>query len=482
MYCSIGSYSNYEKGAMRQGIWTSYLHGIVDKKNGESYQKIFSYFFPEFITSLIIFALPFWIDSVFISWLRSTPAYATLGVTNNALHLFFKIAEAFSVGSVIMVGNYNGLHEYKKAGKIFKDAFWLTISCGAFFAVTLYFTAYLFLHWLNASSEIIELGIPFWQLRAVGVFFTFCYLAFIGFLRGIKNTRTPMCIFLIGAIVFTFFDYGLIFGAFGLPAMGFNGSACASVIQSIVMTIAASFFVFADKRYRPFAINLFASSPSSASYYKELFLVMWPVVVDKATLAFAYIWLNKMINCMGTCTTATFCVIKDLERFAFLPAIAFAQIITFLVSNDHGIHNWVGIKTNLKKIIFLASVMVFFILGIFSLNSGTLLKIFDKNGDFTDLTVRIFPILSVLVFFDLLQLIFSGALRGAGDVKIVMWTRLAICIGYFFPVSYFLSGLPIADPAVKFLLIYGSFYVGNGLMSIIYINRFRGPQWKTQDL
>jgi Na+-driven multidrug efflux pump len=90
--------------------------------------------------------------------------------------------------------------------------------------------------------------------------------------------------------------------------------------------------------------------------------------------------------------------------------------------------------------------------------------------------------LSVLVFFDLVQLILSGALRGAGDVKVVMWTRLAVCIGYFFPVSYFLTNLPIADPALKFLLIYGSFYVGNGLMSIVYINRLRGAKWKAQEL
>ena len=112
---------------MKQGIMASYFAGIVDKQHGESYWQIFRYFLPEFITSFVIFALPFWIDSYFISCLNSTPAYATLGTTNNALHLFFKIAEAFSIGSVIMVGNFNGLHEYKKAGKVFRDAFWITV-------------------------------------------------------------------------------------------------------------------------------------------------------------------------------------------------------------------------------------------------------------------------------------------------------------------------------------------------------------------
>jgi putative MATE family efflux protein len=467
---------------MKQGLLASYFAGIVDRHHGESYWRIIRYFLPEFITSFVIFALPFWIDSFFISCLKSTPAYATLGTTNNALHMLFKIAEAFSIGAVIMVGNFNGLHEFKKAGNVFRDAFWATILFGALFAVILYFTAFFILGWLNASAEITALAIPFWRLRAIGVFFTFVYLAFIGFLRGIKNTRTPMYIFVIGAAVFIFFDYGLIFGMFGLPKIGFNGSAWASVLQSIIMSIAAALFVLCDKRYKQFGIDLFSVFKEGTAYFKELLTIIWPVAVDKASLAFAYIWLNKMLNTMGTCSTATFCVVKDLERFAFLPAIALAQVITFLVSNDLGIHNWAGIKSNIKKVLFLGSIMVFSILALFSIFSGSLLKIFDKNGDFTELTVRIFPILSVLVFFDLLQLILSGALRGSGDVKIVMWTRLAICIGYFFPVSYFLAGLPIADPAIKFLLVYGSFYVGNGLMSIVYINRFRGPKWKSHEL
>ena len=177
--------------------------------------------------------------------------------------------------------------------------------------------------------------------------------------------------------------------------------------------------------------------------------MVWPVAIDKATLAFAYVWLSKMLNTMGTCSTASFCAVKDLERFAFLPAIALAQVITFLVSNDHGIHNWVGIKRNIKKVVFLASIMVFSILATFSFFSKSLLSIFDKNGDFTEMTVKIFPILSVLVFFDLVQLVLSGALRGAGDVKVVMWTRLAVCIGYFFPVSYFLSSATNRRSCIK---------------------------------
>jgi Na+-driven multidrug efflux pump len=190
-------------------------------------------------------------------------------------------------------------------------------------------------------------------------------------------------------------------------------------------------------------------------------------MIDKAILAFAYIWLNKMINSMGVCASASFCAIKDLERFAFLPAIALAQIITFLVSNHYGKGDWLAIKSTIKKIIILACIMVFSMLALFSIKPELLMQLFDKKGDFSAMTSQIFPLLSVLVFFDLLQLLLAGALRGAGDVKIVMWTRICICLGYFVPISYWLSRLPIRNVTVQFLLIYASFYLGNGLMSVV---------------
>jgi MATE family multidrug resistance protein len=202
-------------------------------------------------------------------------------------------------------------------------------------------------------------------------------------------------------------------------------------------------------------------------------------VLDKAIMAWAYVWLGKMISSMGTCGLAAFCVVKDMERISFLPAVAFAQVITFLVSNDVGIENWDSVKSNVKKVLFLATLMVSTILVLFIYNQSFIVTIFDKKGEFSDIAMQVFPLLSVFVLFDLLQLILSGALRGAGNVHIVMIVRFVTCFFYFVPVSYFLSQSNFDSIALKLALIYGSFYFGNALMSIWYIRRFRSEGWKT---
>ncbi|MFI5332980.1 MAG: MATE family efflux transporter [Candidatus Babeliales bacterium] len=237
-------------------------------------------------------------------------------------------------------------------------------------------------------------------------------------------------------------------------------------------------YVLYTRRYKKYEISLLSVFTEKTAY-KDILRLSFPVILDKAALAFAYIWLCAMIKPLGTAGVATFAVLKDMERFALVPAIACAQIITFLVSNDLGIQNWEGIKSNIKKVVFLASIMVFAILAVFICYTSSIVQCFDRNCEFTDLASRVFPIISVLVFFDLLQLVLSGALRGAGNVKLVMTVRLLVCGFYFLPISYILSQLPIEDTTLKLVLIYGSFYIGNALMSIVYINRFRSEDWKT---
>lgn len=462
---------------MKKGLLASYFAGIRDYTYGESYATIIRYFMPEFVTALLLYSVPIWIEGSFISQLKSTPTYATLGATNNLIHFLVKLAEGFSVGTLILAGQFNGRHNYKEAGKSVRDAFFVTLFMGIIITSLLYFGAYWVYYWFGVPEEIINLGVPYLRIRSLSIFFMFVYFAFVGFLRGIKNTRVPMNIYIAGTFILLALEYALIFGKFGFPEMGLQGAAIAAVFQFAFMAIAAIIYIVYNKETAKYGVELFTSLKST-SYIKEIFTLSWPVVLDKTALATAYIWLLKLVAPMGTSIVATFCVVKDMERFAFAPAVAFASVITFLVSNDYGRKNWQAIKSNLKKTIFLASFFVMSILVIFSLMPHTIIGLFDKKGEFIGLAARAFPLVSMMAFFDLLQIVLCGALRGAANVKMVMLVRVLVLSCFFVPVSYFISIMPIQDQVIKFLLIYSSFYFGNAIMSAIYINRFRSEEWK----
>lgn len=468
-----------DKKLPKKQLFASYVHGITDEKHGESYNRILRYFLPEWVTMLFLYSVLYLLDARWIADLKSTSMYATIGITNTLLHFLIKMGEGFSVGSIIVAGQYNGKKKFHEVGRTLVDSFWVTTLGGAGVAIMLYFSAYWIYYFYGVPEKMIQLGTPFLKIRAVSFFFMFMYFSLIAYLRGIKNTKIPMIIFMIGGLLFLVCDYGLIFGAFGFPKMGLCGSALASTIQYTFMALLALGYVMFHPANKKYGIALL-SGVSSWEHIKRLIHLSWPVMLDKTSIALAYIWLGYLLAPMGKYVLASYAVIKDLERFAIQPAAGFAQVVTFLVSNASGVYDWEGIKSNIKKCVFLASLFVFSFLLVFSLWPNVFMHLFDQKGKFTGFAARAFPYLSILVFFDLLQLILAGALRGAANVKLVMLVRVLVCLLFFVPVSWYISRMTFENDILKFLLIYGSFYCGSGLMSMVYIWRFRGERWKSK--
>lgn len=461
---------------MKNGLVKSFVDGINDKDHGETYRTIIRYFLPELVTTLLLNSLPWVIDCFFIGCLSSTPSFAAVGANKTLLNLLTKIAESFMIGTVILAGQFNGAREFTKAGKSLKNSFWVTVIIGAGLAVVLYFGAYLIYYSMGVPQDVLSAGIRYLQLRAIGLFLTFIYFSFSGFLRGIKDTKTPMLIFIAGSITFVIFDYFLIFGVGPIAPMGLVGSALAAIIQYGVMALLSGAYVLFSKKTRSYAIDLF--SWPDMGYIKEFISLSWPVMIDKSILAFSYVVLYTRLAPMGTNVLAAFGAVREMEHFSFLPALAFANIISLLVSNDVGSRRWHGIKSNIKKVLLMATCFVFSILAVLSLFSRIIVHFLDKRGDFTIFVVHVFPIISILLFFDLLQVILAAALRGAAQVRVVMVTRIVFLI-YFVPVSAWLSHIHTRND-IKFILIYSFFYVGSLLMSIFYVYWFRSGRWQTQ--
>ncbi|MEE9408355.1 MAG: MATE family efflux transporter [Polaribacter sp.] len=92
----------------------------------------------------------------------------------------------------------------------------------------------------NASDQILEYCITYFNIRIFGFPFSLFVFAIFGTFRGLQNTFYPMIIAIIGALLNIVLDIILVYGIEGyIPAMHIEGAAYASVIAQIVMAIIA---------------------------------------------------------------------------------------------------------------------------------------------------------------------------------------------------------------------------------------------------
>ncbi len=424
------------------------------------------------------------INFSFIACIDTSLCNSTLFITNSLFHFITKIGEGFSVGLVVLCGRYNAAKHYKEAGQLLSNAFWLTACIGALITCLLYVGAPTIYAFFEVTPEITTLGIPYLKIRSFAVFFGFMYFALIGFLRGIKMPQLPMQIFMAGALVYLFFDYALIFGAFGFPALGLNGAAVAAVFQYGFMLFIAIGYILFHKKTRKYAINLFTTIRLTT--LSRLFSLSWPVMLDKASLAMVPLWLNKMIGCTAKlCTVAEsatmydgLTILKTMERVGILPALAFAQVITFLVSNDHKIITFRGIKQNIKKILVISCLFVAALTLTFCLWPSFFLSLLNKPQAYSNFIAYTLPFVALLILCDVFQLILSAALRGGSDVLTVMYARASSTFLFFMPIAYGITLLPIQSILIKFILLYSSVHISFALMGIIYYRRFKSKRWQ----
>lgn len=438
----------------------------------QSYRELLHYFYPEVITSFILYFMVQLLDGYFVSQIQHTAAYATLGITNTLFHFITKLAEGVCVGVVVICGRYNGLKDYKQVGQAAIDAFWATCAIGGAIALAIYYSAPTIYELYGVSEDMITLGVPFMRLRAWSIFFTFISFALIGFLRAIKNTQASMYIFLAGSAIFLFFDYVLIFGACGFSCMAFQGSALASVIQYGSMALLTLLYILFSKDNRIYGVKLFTSI--DFKHVKHLIMLSFPVMVDKASLAICTMWAAKCIGALpviaGTKTTiiSSYTALKHIERFILLPALAFAQILTFIVSNGFKVSSIEVVAQSVKRILLLSAISVAILLIFASLKPNILLYYMDPENKFSEFVIKSLPFLAIIIGFDVLQLLFSAILRGAGFVQVVMWTRVIISLGVYLPLTILPFNFLPDSIFVKFILIILAITIANAVMSLIY--------------
>jgi putative MATE family efflux protein len=90
----------------------------------------------------------------------------------------------------------------------------------------------------NASDQILEYCIAYFNIRIFGFPFALFVFAIFGTFRGLQNTFYPMIIAIIGASLNIVLDIILVYGIEGyIPAMNVEGAAYASVIAQVTMAI-----------------------------------------------------------------------------------------------------------------------------------------------------------------------------------------------------------------------------------------------------
>lgn len=158
-------------------------------------------------------------------------------LAGSLLWLFMSLTEAINIGTVAMVARFEGAGNRRLIPDVFVHSFWLSIAMAALIGVGVGLFATPLVQLFTDNVMLIPLAVDYLYITLLGLFPIFISTAASAVLFGIGDTKTPMLVLLIANGLNIILDPIFIFGWLGVPAMGVQGAAWATLLANVLTMV-----------------------------------------------------------------------------------------------------------------------------------------------------------------------------------------------------------------------------------------------------
>lgn len=362
-----------------------------------------------------------------------------------AYTVVFMLGLGFSIGVQIIIGRRNGEGAYTTIGSVFYHGLFFLLLLSLVLVAFVFFFGDRLMNSLISSPEIASASDVYLTWRMAGIPFAFITLVFRAFYIGTTNTRTLTLNSLVMVLSNVVFNYVLIFGKFGFPALGIQGAAIGSALAEIVSFL--FFLVYTSRRIDCAKYALNAMPRFRFGILKNVFdLSVWIMIQNFLSLGTWFIFFLA-IEHLGQHDLAATNIIRNVSAFTFMTLVAFGSTISTLVSNFIGQGNDDSVMPmihRVMKLTFLILLPVILLIATFSYN---VLNIFtDDAALIRHAQGALYVLLSSYVFSISAQLCLH-AVSGSGNTKAAFAMESVSLLIYtvyvFVAIFHFRSSLPV---------------------------------------
>lgn len=337
-------------------------------------------------------------------------------------------------GTTTLVGRHYGAKEPKACGEIYLHAILMAAAGGiAVSSLLILFAPYLYAA-MGAQGAVLITGTSYFRIRIAGTTFTFLWFASVGFLRGIQNTRTPMIIALIVNGLNIALDYALIYGKFGLPALGLQGAAIGSFVCQVLGAGICLRVLFFSSYSTEYGLTQWSFQPSR---FRSLTHIGRDLAVRTGALRFSLIFATATASRMGTISISSYEIAFQLWIFCSDTvdgiAVAGQALVAKYLGSDRAEK---ALRLGKALILWGCTAGLVFGLG-YLLSKQILINLFTKNPAVIQiLSAEIFPLLVLFQPLNGIVFVLDGVLIGAHDTRFLMWAMLIGSSIIFIPITW----------------------------------------------
>ena len=387
--------------------------------------------------------------------------------------VLFMIGFGFSIGAQIIIGRRNGEGNFKETGKVFWNGLYFVLGLsGAIILLSELFTPWM-MKFMVSSPAIYDAALSYVRWRLPGMVFAFCTAMFRAFYVGTTQTKTLTLNSVVMVASNVIFNYILIFGRCGLPALGITGAAIGSSLAELVSLI---FFIVYTR--------LGCDRPKygldkPARFEKEELKSMMPVcvwtMIQHTVSIFTWLIFFLFIEHLGERPLAVSNIVRGVSGLIWVVLQAFSSTCSTLVSNLIGEGRQDKVMSLVKRILKLSYGIVGVIILVICMYPEAIARIYT---DIPDLITASIPAMLVMTSSYLVNVggqVFFLAVSGTGSTKTAFRLELVALFVYMVYCAVIIGWLKL-DVAI----CWTAEHVYAGMLLICSYIYMKSGRWKNR--
>lgn len=370
------------------------------------------------------------VDTVLVAGL-GTAAVAGVGSGLQVMFFLLSALSALSIGSSILVAQAVGADNLDSASRLARQSLLWSVILSAPLAIVGYFLSAPLINIFGAAPDVARIGTGYLQVTMGTIVVLVALTIGGGVLRGAGDSRTPMVATAIANVINVALAYGLIYGHWGLPALGAIGSAWATFIARAIALILILIALWQGRN----GVRISGKGNWSPDWdvARKVLRLGVPASLEQVLMASAFTVLTVLVAHLGTDTLAAQRISISALSFSFLPGFGFSMAATALVGQSIGAGR-PGIGKGVAKVATIWALIWMSVIGILIFAFATpIMRLFTDQPEVVRIGAAGLRIVALTQPFWAVGMVQSGALRGTGDTRYPliigasgMWTTVLL--------------------------------------------------------
>jgi putative MATE family efflux protein len=357
------------------------------------------------------------VDMVMVASLGAY-AISAVGLVTQPRFVMLASFMALSVGSTAMVSRFKGARDPQNANMVLNQSLIMTLGITIILCLGMFLGGEALVRLLagkNISEQTVQGALDYLWIQVIGFPTLSLTFSINAVLRGVGNTRASFYNNPVANLVNVFFNFCLIGGNLGFPAMGVAGASLATVIGQCAALGMALWRLMGGKEFvriefkKLFHVDLVMIG--------RILNIGIPALVEQFIMRVGMMLFTIIVTSLGDRPYAAHMIAMNIQQLSFTTGMAFGTASTTLVGQSLGrvradlARIYVKMTQNLSYIVSaLVSLLLF-------LGGGLISSLYSDDQELIRLAANMLRIIAVANPISNARFVYISALRGAGDSR-----------------------------------------------------------------